>query len=137
MNHQLKTLNNESGGTIIGILIVLVIIGILLHPKTSPFAEKYYNFKAETHLKELHSNCGMVWATSSVAMIAAQAAGKKAEEPKECNLQSVSASPAHFKKDRNIDIKILDGSMQGFSATAKHVNGDKMITINASGQTSP
>jgi len=136
MNHPLKTLKNESGGTIIGILLVLVIIGILLHPSTSPFAEKYYNFKAETHLKELHSSCGMVWATTSVAMIAAQAAGKKAEEPKECDLETVSKSSAPFKQDRNIEIKILDGSMQGFSATARHVNGDKLIAINASGQTS-
>lgn len=128
-----RSVCNEKGFSFIGILLALVIIGVLIHPTTSPFSTKYFNFKAETQLKNLYSSCGLVWATSGVESMTASITGKEIEA-KKCDLRTATQSPYNFRHDQNVKIIVEDGSIDGFSATAKHPQGDKILHIDSSGK---
>ena len=144
-----KIIGNQKGGTIIGILIALAIIGVLAHPKYSPFRHQYYAFVTKSDLKSLHKECKKFWAFNisngstgdsagdfDVAMSADVFTSKVkggTNDSGSCNLESVSKTPFQFSKNSNISIAIDDGSPDSFQATAKHASGDKTFKITASG----
>jgi hypothetical protein len=113
--------------------VSIAILALLLHPKTSPFAEHYYSFKAETQLKQLYDSCTLVWASGGQHNISSANQGKK-NSAMECDLATAALSPYNFIHDKNVEIAIKDGSQSGFSATAKHKEGGKVIEINADGE---
>ena len=144
-----KIIKNQKGGTIIGILIALAIIGVLAHPKYSPFRHQYYAFVTKSNLKSLHKECKKMWASNisngsaadsasdfDVAMSADVFTSKVkggTNDAGACDLDTVTQTPFLFKKDMNISIEIDDGSPDTFQATAKHVNGESALKINARG----
>ncbi len=128
--HSIK---NEQGKTAVIFLVVMVVLAFLLHPKTSPFAEDYYNFKAETQLKKLYSSCSLVWAAGGQHSVSPANQNKKGSAT-ECDLATAVLKPYNFLPDENVKITIKDGSKSGFSATAKHKKGTQVIAIGADGK---
>lgn len=129
----LQSLKNEQGKTAVLFLIGMVILAFLLHPKTSPFAEPYYNFKAETQLTQLYSSCSLVWAAGGQHNTSSANKNKKGSAT-ECDLATAVLKPYNFLPDENVVITIKDGSKSGFSATAKHKKGTQVIAIGADGK---
>lgn len=129
--HSVK---NEQGKTnVVIFLVVLMALGFLLHPKTSPFAEPYYNFKAETQLKKLYSSCSLVWAAGGQHNVSSANKDKKGSAT-ECDLATAVLKPYNFLPDENVKITIKDGTRSEFSATAKHIKGTEVIAIGADGK---
>ncbi len=150
----LRYLKNCRGGTLIGILIALAIIGILMHPKTSPFKNVYFDYLAENSLKGVHDACKHFWASEinnsggsgsaagmdfesamSADIFTARAKGGTTSLS-ECTLEIVSDRPFNFKKRSDIELTIIDGTHEAFQATARHTLGDTTHTINSSGNLS-
>jgi len=111
----------------------MAVLAFLLHPKTSPFAGHYFNFKAETQLKQLYDSCTLVWAAGGQHNTSA-ANKNKMNSATECDLETAVLSPYDFLHDKNVEIKIKDGTQSGFSATAKHREGTMVVEINAKGE---
>ena len=134
MSENLQSIKNEQGKTnVIIFLVGMVVLAFLLHPKTSPFAEDYYNFKAETQLTKLYSSCSLVWASGGQHNVSPANKNKKGSAT-ECDLATAVLKPYNFLHDKNVDITIKDGSKSGFSATAKHKKGTEVIAIGADGK---
>lgn len=129
----LQSLKNEQGKTAVIFLVVMVALAFLLHPKTSPFAEPYYNFKAETQLTQLYSSCSLVWAAGGQHNTSSANKNKKGSAT-ECDLATAVLKPYNFLPDENVVITIKDGSKNGFSATAKHKKGTQVIAIGTDGK---
>jgi hypothetical protein len=127
-------IHNEQGKTNVVIFLVgMVVLAFLLHPKTSPFAEDYYNFKAETQLKKLYSSCSLVWAAGGQHHVSPANKNKKGSAA-ECDLATAVLKPYNFIHDKDVVITINDGTRDGFSATAKHKEGAQVVEINADGE---
>ena len=127
-------IHNEQGKTNAVIFLVgMVVLAFLLHPKTSPFAEDYYNFKAETQLKKLYSSCSLVWAAGGQHHVSPTNKNKKGSAA-ECDLATAILKPYNFIHDKDVVITINDGTRDGFSATAKHKEGTQVVEINADGE---
>lgn len=127
-------IHNEQGKTNVVIFLVgMVVLAFLLHPKTSPFAEDYYNFKAETQLKKLYSSCSLVWAAGGQHHVSPANKNKKGSAA-ECDLATAVLKPYNFIHDKDVVITINDGTRDGFSATAKHIEGAQVVEINADGE---
>lgn len=127
-------IHNEQGKTNVVIFLVgMVVLAFLLHPKTSPFAEDYYNFKAETQLKKLYSSCSLVWAAGGQHNVSPANKNKKGSAA-ECDLATAVLKPYNFIHDKDVVITINDGTRDGFSATAKHIEGAQVVEINADGE---
>ncbi len=77
MLRAFQSVDNEQGKTAVLFFVSMAVLAFLLHPKTSPFAEHYYNFKAETQLKQLYDSCTLVWASGGQHNISAANKGKK------------------------------------------------------------
>ncbi|MCZ6513617.1 MAG: hypothetical protein O6857_06810 [Nitrospinae bacterium] len=134
MSKILQLIKNEQGKTnVVIFLVIMVVLAFLLHPKTSPFADDYYNFKAETQLKKLYSSCSLVWAAGGQHNVSSANKNKKGAAT-ECDLATAVLKPYNFLHDKNVDITIKDGSKSGFSATAKHKEGTEVIAIGADGK---
>ncbi len=134
MSKILHLIKNEQGKTnVVIFLVIMVVLAFLLHPKTSPFADDYYNFKAETQLKKLYSSCSLVWAAGGQHNVSSANKNKKGSAT-ECDLATAILKPYNFLHDKNVDITIKDGSKSGFSATAKHKEGTEVIAIDADGK---
>ncbi|MEE8206976.1 MAG: hypothetical protein V3T82_08505 [Nitrospinaceae bacterium] len=133
MLRAFQSVNNEQGKTAVIFFVSMAVLAFLLHPKTSPFAEPYYNFKAETQLKQLYDSCTLVWASGGQHNISSANKGKK-NSATECDLATAVLSPYDFLHDKNVEIEIKDGSQSGFSATAKHKEGAQVVEINADGE---
>lgn len=133
MIEAFQSINNEQGKTAVVFFVSMAVLAFLLHPRTSPFAEHYYNFKAESQLTQLYDSCKLVWAaggqhnTSSVNK-------SKHGSAAECDLATAVLSPYDFRHDKNVEIEIKDGSESGFSATARHREGTAVVEINADGK---
>lgn len=130
---HLKPLENESGKTVIIIVIVLAVVGYLVYPGTSPFKADYYNLKAEQNLKDLRSTCNRYWTQGIAQQMVTKATGIK-KVTIDCTLEEMVQDPFNFVKLEGMDIKILNGSKGAFKATGKHAEGDKVFTINAEGK---
>jgi hypothetical protein len=128
-----QSVNNEQGKTAVIFFMSMAVLAFLLHPGTSPFAEHYYNFKAETQLKQLYDSCKLVWAAGGQHNTSSANKGKQGSAT-ECDLATAVLSPYDFLHDKNVEINIKDGSQSGFSATAKHKEGAKVVGINAAGE---
>ena len=124
---------NEQGKAAIIFFVSLAVLAFLLHPKTSPFAEHYYNFKAESQLTQLYDSCKLVWAAGGQHNSSSANKGKTGSAT-ECDLATAMLSPYNFLHDKSVVIEIKDGSQGGFSATAKHKEGAKTVEINADGK---
>ena len=133
MLRAFQSVNNEQGKTAVIFFVSMAVLAFLLHPKTSPFAEPYYNFKAETQLKQLYDSCTLVWAAGGQHNTSSANKSKK-NSAMECDLATAALSPYNFLHDKNVDIEIKDGSQSGFSATAKHKEGTHTVRINADGE---
>jgi hypothetical protein len=130
----LHSIKNEHGKTnVIIFLVIMVVLAFLLHPKTSPFADDYYNFKAETQLKKLHSSCSLVWAAGGQHNVSPANKNKKGSAA-ECDLATAVLKPYNFIHDKDVVITINNGTKDGFSATAKHKKGTQTVTIGAAGE---
>ncbi len=127
------SVNNEQGKTAVIFFVSMAVLAFLLHPQTSPFAEHYYNFKAETQLKQLHDSCTLVWAAGGQHNVSSANKNKKGSAA-ECDLATAALSPYNFLHDKNVDIEIKDGTQSGFSATAKHKEGTNVVEINTDGE---
>ena len=125
MSRAFHSVRNEQGKTAILFFVSMAVLAFLLHPSTSPFAEHYYNFKAETQLKQLYDSCTLVWAAGVQG---------NTSSATECNLVTAVLSPYNFLHDKSIEIKIKNGTQSGFAATAKHKEGTKTVGINAAGE---
>jgi len=128
-----QSVTNEQGKAAVIFFVSIAVLGFLLHPKTSPFAEHYYNFKAETQLKQLYDSCKLVWAAGGQHSKSSANEGKTGSAT-ECDLATAALSPYNFIHDKNVEIAIKDGSQSGFSATAKHREGSKAVEINSEGE---
>jgi len=133
MVRAFQSVNNEQGKTVVIFFVSMAVLAFLLHPKTSPFAEPYYNFKAETQLKQLYDSCTLVWASGGQHNTSSANKSKR-NSAMECDLATAALSPYNFLHDKNVDLEIQDGSQSGFSATAKHKEGTHMVRINADGE---
>jgi len=133
MSRVFQSVGNEQGKTAIIFFVGMAVLAFLLHPKTSPFAESYYNFKAETQLTQLYDSCKLVWAAGGQHNTSSENKSKK-NSATECDLATAVLSPYNFLHDKNVVIEIKDGSKSRFSATAKHKEGAKMVEINADGK---
>ena len=132
MLRAFHSVNNEQGKTAVIFFVSMAVLAFLLHPKTSPFAEHYYNFKAETQLTQLHDSCKLVWAAGG-QHTTSSANKTKQGSATECDLATAVLSPYDFLHDKNVQIDIQDGTQSGFSATAKHKEGTRILKINAAG----
>jgi hypothetical protein len=133
MLRALQSVNNEQGKTAVIFFVSMAVLAFLLHPKTSPFAEHYYNFKAETQLIQLYDSCKLVWAAGGQHKTSSANKGKQGSAT-ECDLATAVLSPYNFLHDKNVKIEIKDGTESEFSATAKHKEGTQMVEINAAGE---
>ena len=133
MLRTFQSVKNEQGKTAVIFFVSMAVLAFLLHPKTSPFAESYYNFKAETQLSQLYDSCKLVWAAGGQHNTSSANNGKQGSAT-ECDLATAVLSPYDFLHDKNVVIEIKDGSQSGFSATAKHKEGAKKVEINAEGK---
>ena len=133
MQRALQSVNNEQGKTAVIFFVSMAVLAFLLHPRTSPFAEHYSNFKAETQLRQLYDSCQLVWAAGGQHNTSSANKGKQGSAT-ECDLATAVLSPYDFLHDKNVEIKIKNGSQSGFSATAKHKEGVKVVAINAAGE---
>jgi hypothetical protein len=133
MQRALQSVNNEQGKTAVIFFVSMAVLAFLLHPKTSPFAEPYYNFKAETQLTQLYDSCKLVWAAGGQHNTSPANKSKKGSAT-ECDLATAALSPYNFRHDKNVVIEIKDGSQSGFSATAKHKEGAQVVEVNANGK---
>ena len=133
MLRAFQSVSNEQGKTAVIFFVSMAVIAFLLHPKTSPFAEHYYNFKAETQLKQLYDSCTLVWAAGGQHNTSSANRSKQGSAT-ECDLATAVLSPYNFLHDKNVVIQIKDGSQSGFSATAKHKEGTNAVAINAAGE---
>jgi hypothetical protein len=131
MLRAFQSVQNEQGKTAIIFFVSMAVLAFLLHPKTSPFAEHYYNFKAESQLTQLYDSCKLVWAAGGQHNTSSK---DKKGSATECDLATAALSPYDFLHDKNVVIEIKDGSKSGFSATAKHKEGAKTVEINADGK---
>jgi hypothetical protein len=130
MLRTFQSVNNEQGKAAVILFVSMAVLAFLLHPKTSPFAEHYYNFKAESQLSQLHDSCKLVWAAGGQHNTSSTNQGKQGE----CDLATAVLSPYDFLHDKNVVIEIKDGTQSGFSATAKHKEGTQAVEINAAGK---
>jgi hypothetical protein len=128
-----QSVRNEQGKTAVIFFVSMAVLAFLLHPKTSPFAEHYYNFKAETQLKQLYDSCTLVWAAGGQHNTSSANKGKQGSAT-ECDLETAALSPYNFLHDKNVVVEIKDGTESGFSATAKHKEGTSAVGINADGE---
>lgn len=128
-----RAIKNEQGKTAVIFFASMVVLAFLLHPKTSPFAEHYYSYKAETQLKQLYDSCKLVWAAGGQHNTSSGNKGKK-NSATECDLATAVLSPYDFLHDKNVEIVIKDGTESGFSATAKHKQGTQVLGIGADGE---
>jgi len=133
MSKAFQSIHNEQGKTAVIFFVVIAALGFLLHPKTSPFAEHYYNFKAESQLTQLYDSCKLVWAAGGQHNTSS-ANNNKNGSTTECDLATAVLSPYNFLHDKSVVIEIKDGSQSGFSATAKHKEGAKKVVIDADGK---
>ncbi len=133
MSRAFQSVNNEQGKTAVIFFVSMAVLALLLHPRTSPFAEHYYNFKAETQLTQLYDSCKLVWAAGGQHATSLANKGKK-NSATECDLATAVLSPYDFPHDNNVVIEIRDGTQSGFSATAKHKEGTDVVEINADGK---
>jgi hypothetical protein len=133
MLRAFQSVNNEQGKTAVIFFVSMAIIAFFLHPRTSPFAEHYYNFKAETQLKQLYDSCTLVWAAGGQHTTSSANKGKQ-NSATDCDLATAVLSPYDFLHDKNVQIEIKDGTQNGFSATAKHKEGTTVVEINADGE---
>jgi len=131
MRKEEGSIHNESGKAVVWIVIVLAVIGYLAYPGTSPFKADYYNLKAEGNLKDLHRACNRHWANGMAQRMVSKATGIQ-RVAGDCELDIVRKE-YDFKKLEGMEIKIIDGTKTGFQATGKHVEGDKVLKINAEG----
>jgi hypothetical protein len=127
-----QSVHNEQGKTAVIFFVSMAVLAFLLHPKTSPFAEPYYNFKAETQLTQLYDSCKLVWAAGGQHNTSSANKSKQGSAT-ECDLATAALSPYNFLHDKNVEIKIKDGTQSGFSASAKHKEGSQAVAINADG----
>lgn len=128
-----QSVQNEQGKTAAIFFVSMAVLAFLLHPQTSPFAEHYYKFKAETQLKQLHDSCKLVWAAGGQHKASPSNRGKQGSAT-ECDLATAVLSPYDFLHDKSVEIKIKNGTQSGFSATAKHKEGTQAVEINAAGE---
>jgi hypothetical protein len=128
-----QSVDNEQGKTAVIFFVSMAVLAFLLHPKTSPFAEHYYNFKAETQLTQLYDSCTLVWAAGGQHNTSSANKGKQGSAT-ECDLATAVLSPYNFIHDKNVVVEIKDGTESGFSATAKHKEGTSAVGINADGE---
>jgi hypothetical protein len=128
-----QSVDNEQGKTAVIFFVSMAVLAFLLHPKTSPFAEHYYNFKAETQLTQLYDSCTLVWAAGGQHNTSSANKGKQGSAT-ECDLETAALSPYNFLHDKNVVVEIKDGTESGFSATAKHKEGTSAVGINADGE---
>ena len=134
MSENLQSIKNEQGKTnVVVFLVGMAVLAFLLHPKTSPFADDYYNFKAETQLKKLHSSCSLVWAAGGQHNVSSANKNKKGSAA-ECDLATAVLKPYNFIHDTDVVITINNGTRDGFSATAKHKKGTQTATTGAAGE---
>ncbi len=134
MSGTFHAIHNEQGKTNVVIFLVgMAVLAFLLHPQTSPFADDYYNFKAETQLKKLYSSCSLVWAAGGQHNVSSANKNKKGSAA-ECDLATAVLKPYNFIHDKDVVITIDDGTRDGFSATAKHKKGTQTATIGAAGE---
>ena len=133
MLRTFQSVNNEQGKAAIIFFVSMAVLAFLLHPKTSPFAEHYYNFKAESQLTQLYDSCKLVWAAGGQHNTSSANKGKTGSAT-ECDLATAVLSPYNFLHDKSVVIEIKDGSQGGFSATAKHKEGAETVEINADGK---
>lgn len=154
MSKSIRALNNSDGGSLIGILIALAIIGVLVHPKTSPFKNVYFDYQAQTTLKEVHKACKNFWASEITGAKNSGSAGGMdldaamsadiftsrvrggTTELSNCSLEIVSEQPFNFKKRSDVELTIENGSHEQFTATARHTLGETTYKINAQGNLS-
>lgn len=144
---------NEDGGTLIGILIALAIVGFLAHPKTSPFRDVYFDYQAETSLKDARKACQNFWAAeitgadggsaSSADFQAAQSADlftSRAKggttDPSDCSLEIISQGPYNFTAGPDVEVTIVNGYHKEFKMTAKHAQQEKVHTMDTEGNIS-
>ncbi len=132
MKIRKKSLENESGKAVVWIVIVVAVIGYLAYPGTSPFKADYYNLKAEGNLKDLHRACNRHWANGMAQRMVSKATGiQRTAGPCELDLM---IKEYEFKKLEGMTIEIVDGTKTGFKATGKHIEGDKVLKVNAEGK---
>jgi len=98
-----QSVTNEQGKAAVIFFVSIAVLGFLLHPKTSPFAEHYYNFKAETQLKQLYDSCKLVWAAGGQHSTSSANKGKTGSAT-ECDLATAALSPYNFIHDKNVEI---------------------------------
>ena len=132
MLKMFQSVNNEQGKTAVIFFVSMAVLAFLLHPKTSPFAEHYYNFKAESQLTQLYDSCKLVWAAGGQHN--KSSSNGKSGSATECDLATAVLSPYNFLHDKNVVIEIKDGSQGGFSATAKHKESAQKVEINSNGK---
>ena len=128
-----NSIHNEQGKTAVIFFVIMAALGFLLHPKTSPFAEHYYNFKAESQLTQLYDSCKLVWAAGGQHNTSSANKSKNGSAT-ECDLATAVLSPYNFLHDKSVVIEIKDGSQSGFSANAKHKEGTQRVEIDADGK---
>ena len=133
MLRAFQSVHNEQGKAAVIFFVSMAVLAFLLHPKTSPFAEHYYNFKAETQLKQLYDSCKLVWAAGGQHKSSQDNRGKQGSAT-ECDLATAVLSPYDFLHDKNVEIKIKNRTQSGFSATAKHKEGTQTVEIDAAGK---
>ncbi len=133
MLRAFQSVKNEQGKTAVIFFVSMAVLAFLLHPKTSPFAEHYYNFKAESQLTQLYDSCKLVWAAGGQHNTSSANKGKQGSAT-ECDLATAVLSPYDFLHDKNVQIEIKDGTESGFSATAKNKEGTQAVEINAAGE---
>ena len=131
MRKESSSIHNESGKTAVIVIIVLAVVGYLVYPGTSPFKSDYYDLKAETNLKDLHSACNRHWANGMAQRMVSKATGVE-RVAGDCELDEMRKE-YDFKILEELEIKILDGSKTGFQATGKHAQGEKLLKIDAHG----
>lgn len=154
MSAKNDLLKNSTGGTLIGILIALAIVGVLVHPKTSPFKNVYFDYQAQTTLKEVQKACKSFWASEitgagnsgsagGMDFDAAMSANVFTSKVKgnttplsDCTLEIVSEMPYNFKPRSDVKVTIVDGSNDLFEATARHTLGETTHKIDAQGNLS-
>lgn len=129
MSEQGNAIQNESGKTAVIIVIIIVAVAAyLFYPGAS-----YYNAKAEANLKDLHRACNRHWASGYAQRLVTKATGiKKVDSP--CELKTIMKTPISFQPLEGMTFEIIDGTKTGFQATGQHVEGDKLIRINAEGK---
>ena len=114
---------NEKGFTLIELMIVVGIIAILAAiaiPQFQSYRTRGYNATARSDVKN--------------AFTAAQA---YFSEYQTATITTAKLAIGGFVASSGVTLTVIDGSLTGLSMTASHSNGDKTLTIDATGAITP